>query len=314
MPNQNSLETLFEEYLLECSYTKHLRPDTIIGYKAVFTTFKKIMPEITSASDLHPRIFHIFFKRLGTRERIVGKSSRVTGVKPSTVKTYFNKLMVFFKWLESNAHISKDCISENVTKPPEPTYEDERALTEKEVSKIISSITLHTADDLFRQKRDLLIFSIFLFTGVRRRELLSLRIQDVDLVKKSLFINGATSKGKKNRYVPLHPQLWMQLKVYLNMRKQQRSTCDALIISIKRDTKLTEHGLKHWVSRYKRLSGVRFHIHQTRHTFACSLARIGADITSIMKTLGHSNMVTTQRYLRSITPEESRNYIEQIVF
>ena len=314
MPNKNELKQLFEDYLLECEFSKQLRPDTMRSYKEVFRTFQKIMPEILSTDDLHSRIFHSFFKRLGTRERIIGKNKKVKGVKPSTIKTYFNKLMVFFKWLETNGHIPKDSILNKMSKPPEPRYEDERALTDDEVSGIIASIILHTSNDLFIQKRDLLIFSMLLYTGIRRRELLNVRIQDVDLIKKTIFINGATSKGKRNRYVPMHPQLWIQLKAYLSIRKEDFSTCDALIISSKKDTRLTEHGLKHWVKRYRRLSGVRFHIHQTRHTFACSLARIGADITSIMKTLGHANIVTTQRYLRSITPEESRNYIDQISF
>lgn len=311
--NSSELQQLFESYLSECEYSKQLRPQTLKSYREVFLTFQKIMPEIKNANELYPYMMNTFFKRLKTRKRIVGKNTLRVGVKTSTIKTYYNKLLAFFRWLERNSFIEQT-LTDNIVKPPEPVYEDERALTQEEISKIIASISLNTTDNMFAYKRDLLIISLFVYTGIRRRELLSLRIQDVKFEQRVLFINGKTSKSTKSRCIPLHPILIMQLKVYLKDRKKSYSNCDALIVSIRHDTPFTQYGLKHWVNRYRKLSGVRFHVHQMRHTFACSLARVNADITTIMKALGHSTIRMTQRYLRSINTEESRSYIEQLSF
>lgn len=307
------LQQLFEAYLSECEYIKQLRPQTLKSYKEVFSTFQKIMPEIVTINELHPFMMNTFFKRLKTRTRIIGKNTPVVGVKTSTIKTYYNKLMAFFRWLEHNNFIDQTLVSK-IVKPPNPVYVDERALSQAEVSKIIASISLHGTDDFFGYKRDLLIISIFIYTGVRRQELLSLRIQDVKFEERMLFINGKTSKSKTSRYIPLHPILISQLKSYLTERRKRQSHCDALIVSCRKDSPFTKHGLKHWVNRYRKFSGIRFHVHQLRHTFACSLAKTNADITTIMRALGHTNIRTTQGYLRSITTEHSRSYIEQLSF
>jgi integrase len=92
------------------------------------------------------------------------------------------------------------------------------------------------------------------------------------------------------------------------------SYADALIISTKTHKPFTVHGLKHWVERYRRLSGVHFHVHQARHTFACALARQKANTSTIMKVLGHSTIRMTETYLRSIVPEDSREYINKLSF
>lgn len=308
------LSELFEEYLLECLYSKQLRAETIKGYKAVFTTFEKVMPEINDIKDVSPQMMTTFFRRISTRKRLVGKVLVKAGVKPSTIKTYHNKLMVFFSWLEKHQYISEGFLTQNITKPPDPVYEDAKALSSNAISKLISAVAMHSSDSPFLYKRDLVMMSLLIYTGIRKTEFLSLRVQDINFQDRCLFINGKTSKSKKSRTVPMHPTLAMHLRVYLQERKLRKSTCDTLIISSKSDSGLTSYGLKNWVEKYKKVSGVRFHLHQMRHTFACSLAKSGADIVTIMKALGHSTIRMTERYLRSITPEDSRSYIEKLSF
>ncbi len=309
-----TLSVLFEKYLCECQYSKGLRPRTLTGYLEVFNTFQKIVPEVITVEDLSPQVMTVFFKRISTRERIVGKDTIRIGVKPSTIKTYHNKLIAFFKWLEENNHIENKSLTQKIITPPEPIYNDERALTKDDISKIIASIALNTTHDEFLYKRDMLIISLLIYTGIRKTELLSLKVQDIDFGQRSLFINGKTSKSKKSRSVPLHITVVMHLKNYLALRKARGTTTDALIISSKRDKGFSEHGLKNWIQKYRRLSGVKFHLHQMRHSFACSLARTGADITTIMKALGHTTMRMTERYLRSINSENSRDYIDKLSY
>lgn len=308
------LSELFDIYIMQCEYSKQLRPQTLKSYREVFNTFQKIMNEMRNVTDLYPQMMNEFNKRLNTRKRTVGNKFIHTGVKKSTIKTYYTKLIIFFKWLENNNYLEEGYLTSKIEKPSNPIYDDERALSEKNISKIIATISLYTLGDLFAYKRDLLIMNLFIYTGIRKGELLALKIQDINFEERKLFISGKTSKSKKNRSIPLHPLLIIQLKSYLETRKLRYSTTNQLIISIRQDSPLTQYGLKHWVSRYKKLSGVRFHVHQMRHTFACSLAKVNADISIIMKALGHSNIYTTQQYLRSINSEHARSYIEQLSF
>lgn len=305
----SSINSCFNQYLLECEYTKKLRPETMKSYRDVIHNFLALMPEIENTTDLKPFVVHEFFKRLS--ERAKGNNQIM---KTSSIRTYYNKLMVFFRWLESNNIIEYKSLSSKVTKPPNPIYDDEKSLHESEVAKIIASISMHNFDSEFMLKRDLVIINLLLYTGIRRGELLGLRVQDVDFTNRILFVNGKTSKSKKSRYIPLHFTLLTLLKVYLKMRQIQRSKSECLIVSTKADKGLTQYGLKHWVTKYNRLSGVSFHLHQFRHTFACNLAKKGANIMSIKSVLGHSSTQMTERYLRSIQSEDTRLPIEQLLY
>ncbi|MGB0871335.1 MAG: tyrosine-type recombinase/integrase [Flavobacteriales bacterium] len=307
------LETCFDYYLSECEFTKQLRPQTLKSYRDVFETFSRVMPELKQVSDLRIYTFHEFFKRLSTRKRKIGQQYKTTGVKPSTIRTYYNKLIAFFHWLEDKNYLQEG-FCKKITKPPKPKYDDDKALDSEEISRIISAITIHTVKDDFLNIRDLVMIQILLYTGIRKGELLGLQITDIHFDQRQLQIRAETSKSKRNRKIPLHTNLLILLRKYLNQRKQLNYKTPFLICSSKSDSKLSVHGLKHWVEKYKRLSGVKFHIHQFRHTFACSLAKTNADIISIMRVLGHTTTAMTQRYLRSIKIEESRSYIDALSY
>ena len=78
-------------------------------------------------------------------------------------------------------------------------------------------------------KRDLLVISLFLYTGMRRGELLGLQIEDIDYGNKQIRIRGVTSKSKKSRTIPLHPKLTSLLKNYLQYRKEKGLTQEELV-------------------------------------------------------------------------------------
>ncbi|NCO62718.1 MAG: hypothetical protein COW66_13070 [Flavobacteriaceae bacterium CG18_big_fil_WC_8_21_14_2_50_34_36] len=307
-PDKKTISSCFEDYLLECEYSKGLRPKTIDTYRDVFKNFSNVMFEVRYIDELEPYLVQEFFKRLGMRANKNGKP-----LKTSSKRTYFNKLNAFFKWLERNELIQDDFISKLV-KPPNPTYEDEKSLSNDEISKIIGTINLYSIDNVFMQRRDLVIIYLLLYTGIRRGELLGLKIQDVNFANKTLFVNGRTSKSKKSRYIPLHFTVLTHLKLYLSIRKSMHFICDALIVSTTGVKGLTDHGLRYWVEKYNRLSGIRFHIHQFRHTFACNLAKKNANIISIKNVLGHSSTQMTEHYLRSIKTESARSPIENLEY
>ena len=208
----------------------------------------------------------------------------------------------------------KEELSSKMIKPPNPKYEDEKALTDGEISKIIATITLYSRKDDFIYARDLVIVSLLMYTGIRKGELLALRVADINFQTNTIFINGSTSKSKKSRYIPIHFSLLTQLKIYFKEREKRNSKCEILIVSSKEDTPYTKHGLKCWVKKYIELSGVKFHIHRFRHTFACKLAKQNADIISIMNVMGHSTTRMTEQYLRSIKTENSRHFIQEMTF
>jgi len=309
----DQLDQIFERYLIEGEHIRRLTKQTLINYKEVYKTFRKIMPNINTVSDIQPETLSEFFTRLGTRVRKVGNQTKI-GVKPSTTSTYYNKLMTFFRWLEDNGYVVREYLTKSIRRPKTPVYDDQRALTEHDVNKILSAIHINTIDHPFLNRRDLAIVYTLLYTGVRRGELMGIRVHDIDFDRKRIFINKDTSKSKESRYIPIHATLLFSLKDYIRELKHRNLSTVYLFVSSRSDNQLSREGLKHWVNRYKELSGVRFHLHRFRHTFACNLALKGANLASMMRLLGHTTPRMTERYLRSITTEDSRSYVDKLDF
>jgi len=306
---KKELQEFHEEFISECQFSRRLRPDTLRGYKSVFKMFLLLMPEVTNTDGLTPDMMKEFFKRIETRKKKVGKNTIKSGVKDSTVKTYWNKLNCFFEWLLANKDIPKNPL-ENI-KPPEPAYNDSRALVSSDIEKIFAAITLHSHNALLL-KRDMLIVNLLLFCGVRKGEFISLQVRDIDMEKGMLTIRGETSKSKMTRHIPIHRTLMLHLQEYIIERNKHRYYTPYLIVSSNGDSGLTVHGLKHWVERLNETSGVKFHLHRFRHTFACNLATANVGLIKIQKLMGHTDPKMTATYLRSISTEDLRDDIDKL--
>lgn len=304
-----TLEQLFSEYIDECQYTKALRPQTITGYEAVFKHFSAIMPEVSVPSSLTREKLNEFFKRIRTRKRIVGRDTVKVGLQDSTIKTYSNKLNAFFVWLIQKGMLVANPLDNIKLRYPE--YTDQRALKDEEVRKIVTSASLHAKSPL-ELKRDTVMLYLLFFCGLRAGEFISLRVTDLDWENGLLLVRGETSKSKRDRYIPMSPTLVLHLKEYIKERNSRRYTTENLIVSTTKDKGLSRHGLKHWVNKFSRLSGVKFHLHRFRHTFAMNLAKLGTHCMAIQKSMGHKDIKMTMGYLRSFTVEDAREGINQL--
>ena len=76
---KKDLAQLFEEYIDQCKHSSGLRSETIRSYKEAFRHFSVIMSEILIPQDLSSEIMAEFFKRIRTRERIIGKNTLKIG-------------------------------------------------------------------------------------------------------------------------------------------------------------------------------------------------------------------------------------------
>ena len=150
-------------------------------------------------------------------------------------------------------------------------------------------------------KRDLLIFQLFLKTGLRVSELVQLNRDTIEVYRQSspqgtsivLGRGLVVGKGGKERtfYVPL--DVLKQLMAY----KRSRTDDDpALFLSIRQtrmSVRAVQERLDHWCKR----TGIdHARVHQFRHTFATSMLRAEMDILHLRELMGHSSIATTMQY------------------
>ena len=306
---KNEIIILFDEYINERRFCSNLSDETIRGYEAVFELFLKIMPEITDAQFLTPEMLVEFFKRLATRDRPVGKGTVRTGVQVSTIKTYWSRLNCFFNWLKTKSRLKENPLKKVVV--PKPSFKDMRALEDADVRKLYSAVTLRSSNT-FVLRRDTAMLSLLTFTGIRLGEFISLEVRDIDFEKHLLCVRSATSKSKHTRTIPIHPTLLLHLRDYVAERNKRKYKTHYLIVSSHADKQLSRHGLKNWIKAIRKKAGVRFHLHQFRHTFACNLARKNVNAVKIQRLLGHSSLNMTMTYLRSMESDDMREEINRL--
>jgi len=306
--NPDRLDELFNQFIRECQYVKRLRPATLKGYKASYVLLKKLSR--VTIDSLTTEVLTDFFSVMQTRTRIVGRGIEKTGVKDSTVATYARKLNIFFEWLIREKHIFENPIK----KLPKyrPVYDDMKALRKEDIERIRTAIENYSTS-LLQKKRDRAMVSTLTFCGIRKGELLGLKVTDINLERRIMTVSGETSKSKRTKTLPMNPNLVMDLEDYLGQRKKDYKT-PQLFVSLNTDKGLSADGLVHWVYRLRKLSGVRFHLHQFRHTFASNLATKGIGAIQLLKLLGHTDLRMTQVYVRSVTSEDLRPAVNNLSF
>lgn len=302
---KKNIHHLFDEFIYEAEFVRKVKSETLRGYNHTFRLFTKLNPNI-SCETLSASTIIDFFRVLQERKRIVGRGNIKVGIKKSTVTTYWGKLNAFFQWLYSKGYIKINPFSE--LPYPTTSYEDKQFLLKDDIEKIISAIHVHHDNNILILKRNLVLFYLLLFCGLRREELMKLQIRDLDLDRKMLTIRADTSKSGRSRQLPIHSTLLMYLKDYLAARRSY--TSPFLIVSSKKDERLTLEGLKHLVLKLRNSSGVTFHLHQFRHTFAINFLKRSNNIASLKQLLGHKSLNMTLIYLRCLPTDQMRPDIE----
>lgn len=168
-------------------------------------------------------------------------------------------------------------------------------LTKQVTLKLLEVVYNYPYPYRFLRYRNHALFSMFVFAGLRKNELLHLKLTDVDIENLSIFVRQG--KGNKDRIVPMSNTLAHILKRYLQERKRLNKTCPEFFASLNRNQGFTDDGLKHVVDDLKKASGISFTIHKLRHTFATLMLEGGCDIYSLSRMMGHSDIKTTTIYL-----------------
>jgi len=142
--------------------------------------------------------------------------------------------------------------------------------------------------------RGLLIKTLFQ-TGARVSEFVHLQVPDVYFDEQMLLITQ--TKGGKQRYVPLLPDLTHELRTYLRDR-----TTGPLFVTI-RHTPYSPRRIQQIVQETAALAGIttRVYPHLLRHSVATTLLERGMPLEQIQQFLGHTKLATTQIYAASTT-------------
>lgn len=292
-----TINAIQDEYLTHIELVRGFSKATVSSYRGDLQLFSRFLDKlgIADLSQINGNILLQYFQEQQT----------LNPKKPATIRRRGHSLSSFFKYCCLRKYIPFNPITE--VQLPKKEQRLPEFLTDTEIERFIST-PIRYRKISWISKRDKAVLDTLIFTGCRRSELLSIRMNDVCLESKTLLI--ANGKGNRQRMIPLCPNLIKSLIDYLDVRPKVNTDC--LFLASSGLTKLGNNGLYKLFKRHLHRCGIEkqgITLHSVRHTFATRVLRKSKDLVSVQKLLGHRSIDTTSIYLH-ITDEDMRRAVD----
>lgn len=263
---------MIEDYLIDLEI-RNYSLNTIKIYKSILDNFYRFL---TDEENSDKNILRSFKRYIRYLKREKGVSQNYIYLVTIVVKKFFE----FHKM----DHL-KD------VKTPKRAKSLPKSLNEDEVKRLIRAADTDTRQRKFTRTRDKLILSLLYSSGLRVSEVVSLKVNDIDLKDRTIRIRG---KGNKDRIVLFDQKTKKLLKEYLHERSQESK----YLFLNRFGNPLTPRYIQITIKKYATKAGIKKKVtpHILRHSFATHLLKNGVDIRAIQQLLGHSNLSTTQIY------------------
>ena len=286
-----SFKPFIDYLLLEKNYSSH----TITSYNKDLESFGEfILDEYQTNS-----IDQVHYSQI--RNWIVSLVDN--GISNRSVNRKISSLNAYYKFLLKTETITVNPLAKH--KALKTNKNVQIPFSEQEMNVVLDELSLETDFEGLRNK---LIVELFYATGIRRIELIQIKLSDIDLHNKTLKVLG---KRNKERYIPLINSVIDSLNAYMTERNSLS------FIKDKNHLFLTKKGLKIYETLVYRIindyfskasSKVKRSPHILRHSFATHLLNQGANLNAVKELLGHSSLAATQVYTHNSIAELKKVY------
>lgn len=217
-----------------------------------------------------------------------GYSQNTVSLKVSVVKSLFS-----YAWRVGYLQVD---MAKALKAPGTISALNERILQQSEVKQLIEAT---------KPGRDRTLLVLIYATGLRASEALSINWQNLKPRRNGGQVS-VVGKGGKARSVLIKPQLWEQLN------SLPRHAHNEAVFVTKFGNRLDRHQLHRIVKAAAQKAGINSHVsaHWLRHAHACHSLENGCDLDVLMRSLGHSSLTVTSKYLHARPEEGSSQFID----
>lgn len=264
------------ELFLRDAYRRNCRANTLHAYSQAIRLFLACMRKANKGylEEITREDIGVFIEHEQDR-----------GMKPSTVRTRLVAIYAFLRFLVEREAVHPDVIARKMkVKLPELLP---RAIDADEVRQLLAVI---------EDTRDRAMILLLLRTGMRIGELLSTRVNDINLREQKIMIYEA-EKTFVGRVVYFSEDARAALEAWL----KERDTHKELLFYGQGRERLTYTGARMRFTKYLQKAGLShkgYTIHCLRHTYATELLNAGLRLECLQQLLGHTNLEITRRYAR----------------
>lgn len=266
--------------LLEKNYSQH----TVTAYKNDLGSFQNFCSVEFDDEDIvlvnYPQI----------RSWIVALVD--SNISNRTINRKVSSLKSFYKFLQKTKQIEISPLVKH--KALKIAKRVQVPFSEVEIEKVMKS---DSEIQSFESVRNKLIVELLYSTGMRRSELIQLKINDIDFSNQVVKVLG---KRNKERFIPLLKSVKSSLQEYLVYRNEIE-TEESYLLLTKKGKKTYDTLVYRIINNYfsSVSSKIKKSPHVIRHSFATHLLNEGADLNSVKELLGHSSLASTQVYTHS---------------
>lgn len=272
-----------EQFLIYLQHEKRYSSHTIQSYKTDLLQFGDFMLKTFELPLIEVKYIHVRDFMVTLMDDKISANS--VGRKLSTLRSFYKFLLrEYVIVLNPMALVKAPKVPKKL-----PVFVDEAKM-----DLLLDSEEFF--DNSFPSVRDRLIIETLFGTGMRLAELLSLKEADINFYDSTIRVTG---KRNKERIIPIHKTLGLQLKEYAALKTLQNfdNKTTGLIVTDK-GTAAYPQLIRRIVSRYLTYISTqdKKSPHVLRHSYATSLLNRGADLNAIKELLGHASLAATQIY------------------
>jgi len=285
---------LLKNFLIYLSVEKGLSRNTVEAYSFDLRRFQEFLSSRKRDLGLFSRPDIVdFIERL-----------RDSGYSLSSIGRFISSIRGFCKYLTIE-NVMKGDLSENL-QAPKKWERLPKSLTVSEIRSLFE-LTSSQAQQVPTMLRDSVMLELLYSSGLRVSELVSLKLEDIHLEPGFIRVLG---KGSKERIVPVNMRAVEKLKRYINEQRPEilKKRQSPFLFVTGRGRALTRQRFWQSMKALGRQAGIEFSPHTIRHSFATHLLEGGADLRSVQKMLGHSDISTTQIYTKVTTERIKKVY------
>ncbi len=225
------------------------------------------------------------------------------GISNRSINRKISSLNTYYKFLLKTEEIEINPLSKH--KALKTSKKIQVPFSEQEIKIVLQE--LNCATD-FEGLRNRLMIELFYATGIRRIELVQLKLSDVDIANKTLKVLG---KRNKERFIPLIPSVVGTFISYVEARNKLNTIQDeSCLFLTKKGVKIYETLVYRIINDYFSIAStkVKRSPHILRHSFATHLLNQGANLNAVKELLGHSSLAATQVYTHNSIAELKKVY------
>ncbi|NQZ44109.1 MAG: tyrosine-type recombinase/integrase [Flavobacteriaceae bacterium] len=226
-----------------------------------------------------------------------GRTNRSINRKVASLKAYF-------KFLLAIGTLTADPLAKH--KALKTKKQVQVPFSEAELKEVLEQLPFEAS---FEGMRDRAMIELLYATGMRRAEMIALKMSDIDMERQMVKVLG---KRNKERIIPVLDTTKTTLKEYLDARELLPEIADpSYLFLTKTGHKIYETLVYRVINKYFSMVSpkAKRSPHIVRHTFATHLLNEGADLNTVKELLGHSSLASTQVYTHNSIAELKKAHL-----